>query len=85
MDKELARRILNLLDSPEHVETLRQFAEQEISRRYSNLEGCNDLISMAREQGAITALKQLKKLRDTAVQFVENQNGKTSNPASGTR
>ena len=71
MDKELARKILNLLDSPDHVGTLQAYAEQEIQQAYVNLEGCNDLVSVARNQGMISALKRLKKLRDTAADAVK--------------
>lgn len=82
MNKELARKILNLLDSPTQVQTLSEFAEQEIARHYTTLEGCGDMISTAREQGAISALKQLKKLRETAAQVVENE---ARNPAPSSR
>lgn len=71
MNKGLARDILDLLDSPKHVETLIAYAEQEIQRCYTNLEGCTDIREMAQNQGAIAALKRLKKLRDTAADVVK--------------
>jgi tellurite resistance protein len=71
MDKELARKILNLLDSPDHVSTLQAYAEQEIQRCYTTLEGCLDVREMAQNQGMISALKRLKKLRDTAADVVK--------------
>jgi hypothetical protein len=71
VNKELAKKILNLLDSPEHVSTMTDYAEQEIQQCYKNLEGCQDLVSMAQNQGAISALKRLKKLRDTAADIVK--------------
>lgn len=84
MKKELARDILDLLDSPKHVDTLAAYAEQEIQQCQTNLEGCNDMVSVARQQGAISALKQLMKLRDTAIRTVEND-GKASNSTTGSR
>lgn len=71
MDKVLAVKVLNLLDTPDHVATLSTYAEQEIQQCYKNLEGCQDLISMAQNQGAIAALKRLKKLRDTATDIAK--------------
>lgn len=85
MKKELARDLLELLDSPQKVKTLEEFAEQEIQRCYVALEGHNDIMSVARSQGAISALKQLKKLRDTAVQVVEAEFGKARNSTTGSR
>lgn len=71
MNKDLARKILQLLDSPAHVETLVEYAEQEILQSYVNLEGCSDILTMAQNQGAIASLKRLKKLRDTAAAVVK--------------
>jgi hypothetical protein len=69
MNRQLAQKIISLLDSPDHVQTLADYAEAEIQQCYQNLEGCTDLIQMAQNQGAISALKRLKKLRDTAVSW----------------
>lgn len=71
MNKELARDILDMLDSPKHVDTLMAYAEQEIQQAYTNLEGCDNLVAVARNQGMISALKRLKKLRDTATDVVK--------------
>jgi hypothetical protein len=82
MNKFIAQQILKLLDSPLHVETLAAYAGNEIKRCHENLEGCSDMLQVARLQGEIAALKQLKKLRDTAAKVIENE---ARNPTPSSR
>ncbi len=69
MNKEIAKRVLDLLDSPDHVKTLSDYAEAEIQQCYLSLEGAGTIQEVSNYQGQIAALKRLKKLRDTAVTF----------------
>lgn len=87
MNKELARSVLKVIDTPSAQAVIEAYADQEINKAHSSLEGVSDLIQMARQQGVILAMKELKKLRERAVLVKEKEIGnsdKKSNPTAST-
>ena len=86
MDKKLAENILKVVDTPFTVSTIEEYAEYEIQRCHKSLEGTSDILSMARLQGQIAALRKFKKIRDQAIAIKEKELGgsKESDPAVST-
>lgn len=71
MNKELARDILQLMNTPQHIEAIAKFADALIEKAKMNLEGAPDYETVRHLQGQIAAAKEFKKIRDYAVNFTE--------------
>jgi hypothetical protein len=75
MDKQLAKNVLKVVDTPFAVSTIEEYADMEIQRCHKSLEGTSELLVMARLQGQISALRKFKKIRDQAVAIKEKELG----------
>lgn len=85
MNKELARDILAVIDSPFAVSVIERYADYEIAKAHTGLESSTEQIQTARLQGVILACREMKRMRDRAIGVKEHQNGniETGNSAAG--
>ncbi len=67
MDKKLATDILQVIDTPQAVDVISAYAEYKIQHAYSVMKGSDDMNQICRLQGVVSAMEQLKKIRDTAL------------------
>lgn len=66
MKRELARDIVELLNTPAHVEMICEYADYQIERAKTALSFAHDIEEVRREQGRIRGMEELKKIRDVA-------------------
>lgn len=71
MDKELAKSILKLVDTPEMVEILVRYADFESDKAFKGLSVISDPVEIHRLQGVVRAMTVLKTIRDQALQAVK--------------
>lgn len=66
MDKQLASKVLNNLNTPSIIETIQEVCEYQISQLRVQLETEKDSHKFRELQGAIWGIRRLKAIRDEA-------------------
>lgn len=69
MNRELARDILRVFDTPETVDTICKYADFEIEKANKGLQTTTDTVEIFRLQGVVRSMLILKSIRDTAVKI----------------
>lgn len=68
MNKELARSMLILVNSPHDILLLQQYANYRIDHLRKQLDSLTDSVEIYRVQGQIKELKRLETLRDEVIE-----------------
>ncbi len=83
MKKEIAQKIMVSL-SMDFLRALIEYADEQIELTNITLQTSGDQLTIQRAQGYITAMRNLKRIRDDAVAVMENEVGrKVSDPKIG--
>lgn len=73
MDNKLAKDLLFVFDTPKNVETFQTYVDEEIKRVFLQLKGASDPVQIYRFQGQITALENMRRIRDNALNIVKGK------------
>lgn len=73
MNRELAKDVVNILNSPAHFKVIDDFADTLIDQAKENLTGAPDYETVRHLQGMIAACKRFKKMRDDAVNVMKER------------
>ena len=64
MDTKLAKQVLPLVNTPHFSELMTTYLKEKINEHHRVLEQSDDIATLHRAQGAITALKKLMHMKD---------------------
>lgn len=71
MNKNLAIKLLKVFDTPNAVNTIVEYADEEINKYFKSLQSASDPVEIYRLQGSIRALNTLKLIRQSAEDVVK--------------